>query len=294
MNSRVVVTGASGFVGAFLVHWLADRGFVVTAIARGAIGRSRPGVVWRRIDLAKLDALRDDFDVLIHCAAETPSSCADPAALYDTNLRMAKNLFFHPAVARARAVVFLSSVSVYGTIGSPVVTEETVSVDPDAYGRAKHDAEDMLAAAVRLGLASGLTIRLPGTVGKGSHDNFLSNSLRRVIAGEPVVADHPDALFNAVVYVGDLARFVTEWIESPRAGYGVTNLAATHPRAIREVLSMLVARVGRPTEIVYRAGGKTPFLISLEQAYSLGYKPASVEASIASFVRDATNGPTQG
>ncbi len=139
-----MVTGASGFVGAFLVHWLADRGFRVTAIARGAIGRSRPGVVWRCADLAKSDALPHDFDFLIHCAAETPNSCAHPPTLYDTNLRMARNLFFHPSVARAQAVIFLSSVSVYGKIGIPLLTEETAPVEPDAYGRAKHDAEEML------------------------------------------------------------------------------------------------------------------------------------------------------
>ncbi len=133
-----------------------------------------------------------------------------------------------------------------------------------------------------------------GTVGKGSHDNFLSDSLRRAIIGQPVVAHHPEALFNAVVYVGDLARFVTEWIESPRAGNIVTNLAATHPITIREVLSMLVTRAGRPTEIDFRAGGKTPFLISVERAYSLGYQADSVEASITSFVRDETDGQTRG
>jgi nucleoside-diphosphate-sugar epimerase len=188
--------------------------------------------------------------------------------------------------AKARAVVFTSSMSAYGTISVPVVTEDTPPQDPGPYGRSKLEGERLLAQAIERGLPSALAIRLPGTVGRGSHDNFLSHALARILAGEAVSARHKDALFNNIVYVGDLADFVAAWIMSPRPGYAVTNIAAREPIRIGELFSLLFARAGKSERISFSDDGKAPFQISLERAISLGYRPATVRDSVAAFVRD--------
>jgi nucleoside-diphosphate-sugar epimerase len=286
---HVVVTGAGGFVGGFLARWLADQGERVTAITRRAPPSEPPrnGLTWREADLRAPDALPDQFDALIHCAAETPARCPDPAVLYDTNMQAARNVFERALSAKARAVVFMSSMSVYGTISVPVVTEETVPQSPDSYGRSKKDAEDLLKACVARGLPSGLAIRLPGTVGKGSHDNFLSGALARVLAGDTVQISNPDALFNNIVYVGHLAQFLSRWIVHPRAGYAVTNLAAAEPMPVRDLIGLLFKCANKPLQVRESDGGKPPFLILLDRAMSLGYAPPAVRDSVQAFVRDA-------
>jgi nucleoside-diphosphate-sugar epimerase len=177
--------------------------------------------------------------------------------------------------------------SAYGSISVPLVTEDTPPDAPDAYGRAKRDAEDLLAGCVAQGLPSGLAIRLPGTVGRGSHHNFLSDVLGRVLRAEPVQARHPAALFNNIVEVGDLAAFLGDWVADPRPGYHLTNLAADAPLPIREVFSLLYACAGRPAQVSFTEDGKASFLISLDRAVQLGYRPATVRASIEAFVRES-------
>jgi len=293
MPLRVVVTGAGGFAGKFIAHHLAGRGFAVTAVARNLPESLLPdagGPVWRRADLRAPDALPERFDALIHCAAEIPARCQDPDELYRRNMDMARSVFGRAQDAGARSIVFLSSMSVYGAISTPVVTEDTAPQDPDPYGRAKGDAEQLLEAHVKAGLPSGLSIRLPGTVGRGSHNNFLSNALRQVLSGETVAANNPEAPFNNIVYVGDLAAFLGSWIEAPRDGYAVTNLAAADPMTIRDVVSLLFSCAGRPPKVRFGESGKKPFLISLDRAMSLGYRPASVRDSLANFVRDSLGG----
>jgi nucleoside-diphosphate-sugar epimerase len=276
MALHVVVTGA---------------GCEVTAISRQPVEPSSealPRLAWRKADLSLPASLPRRFDALVHCAAETPERCPDPADLYRRNMDVSRSVFGQLLKTRARSAVFLSSMSAYGAVAAPVVTEDMPPVDLDPYGRAKRDSEDLLQSCIQRGLASGLAIRLPGTVGKGSHDNFLSTALRRVLSGELVKGRNPDAPFNNIVYVGDLAAFLDAWIASPRPGYTVTNLGASEPLPMHEVFSLLFAFSGRDERVAFEPGGKQPFLISLDRAVSLGYRPATVRASLESFVRAAS------
>jgi nucleoside-diphosphate-sugar epimerase len=277
MAAHVVVTGAGGFVGGFVARWLAERGWQVTGHTR------------QKADLRSPGSLPAHFDALIHCAAETPERCPEPAQLYQRNMDLTRSVFDQAVAAHARSVVFLSSMSAYGTVSVPEITEDTPPGELDPYGRAKRDSESLLQACVGRGLPSALTIRLPGTVGKGSHDNFLSVFLGRVLRGERLKGRNPEAPFNNVVYVGDLAAFLAAWIASPKPGYAVTNLAASDPLPMKEVLALLFQCSGREPALEFEPGGKKPFLISLEHARSLGYRPSSVRASVESFVRDCVS-----
>jgi nucleoside-diphosphate-sugar epimerase len=286
MSLHVVVTGTGGFIGGFVAHRLAERGFTVTAITRRAGAQSVGRLICHHADLTQPDALPERFDAIVHCAAETPARCPDPVALYTSNVEAMRQVCERALQAGARAVVFTSSMSAYGTISVPVVTEDTPPQDPDPYGRSKLEGERMLADAVARGLPSALSIRLPGTVGRGSHDNFLSDALKRILADEAITARHKNALFNNIVYVGDLADFLAEWIASPLPGYAVTNIAACDPIRIGDLFSLLFAHTGKPERITFSEGGKAPFQISLEHVIGLGYRPATVRDSVAAFVRD--------
>lgn len=286
MALHVVVTGAGGFVGGFVARWLAARGCKVTAISRRPGGEARPNLNWREADLRSPGSLPARFDTLLHCAAETPERCPEPANLYQRNVDLSRSAFEQAMAARAQSVVFLSSMSAYGAVSVPEITEDTPPGELDPYGCAKRDSESLLQSCVERGFPSALAIRIPGTVGKGSHDNFLSVALARVLKGETVKGRNPESLFNNVVYVGDLGAFLGAWIANPKPGYAVTNLAATDPLPMREVVALLFEFAGREERFVFEAGGRKPFLISLARALALGYRPATVKASIESFVRD--------
>lgn len=289
MTTRVAVTGAAGFVGGFVARWLAARGFAVTAIARRRPVQSSPdpsGLAWCIADVCDPEAFPARFDALVHCAAVLPSSCPDPEPLYRDNMALARAAFERAVAAGARSAVNLSSMSVYGAIAAPVVSEDTQPRDPDPYGCAKRDAEELLAALAARHPLSALSIRLPGTVGRGSHHNFLSDVMTRLRAGEIVRATNPESLFNNIVYVGDLAAFIERRISQTVPENAVTNLASDEALPLREVLALMFDGAGQPARIEFALGGKAPFLIALDHARSLGYRPATVRASIAAMVRD--------
>ena len=249
--------------------------------------RQTSGITLCQFDLADDVQLPGRYDALIHCAADIPGLCADPNTIIRSNVEGAARIFSAARLAGAGTVINLSSMSVYGTVSVPEVTEDTPQAAPDVYGQSKIEAERLLDDMCRAGdFESGISIRLPGTVGRGSHHNFLSGVMSRIVSNEQVEIRSPDAPFNNIVFVGDLARFMEQWIGEPLGGHSVTNLAAEMPLPIGEVVESMFVYADQKPRITVKPGGKSPFLISLETARSLGYVPATVQTSVEAFVND--------
>ena len=106
---------------------------------------------------------------------------------------------------------------------------------------------------------SGVSIRLPGIVGAGGRNNFLSDSLQRILADEPVIASNPDAPFNNVVHVEDLAAWVIPLCDRMPEGHNAFTIAADEPLTIRDTLARLYRKAGREPRICWQQRAGTPF-----------------------------------
>ena len=285
----VLVTGAGGLVGGAVARALAARGWAVAALYRKSFPEALAdlaNVTLIQADLRSASGLPDRYDALVHCAAEVPALCPDEDELYRSNVEGTQAVFRHAAAAGARRVVYCSSMAVYGTIEAEVVDDATPLRDAGVYGRSKLAGERLLAALTAEGPdRRGVSIRLPGVVGAGSRNNFLSDALRQILAGNAIEARNPEALFNNIVHVSDLAGFVGHLLQHMPEGHRATTMAADGPEPIREVVATLFREAGRPEQVTYGRGGR-PFLISPEPARALGYAVPGVRDSLVRFVRD--------
>lgn len=147
MPLRILVTGASGFIGSALVPYLKAKGHIVRAAARQPASTivlpphefvSLPDLAgdvdWRR--------LVDGMDVVVHLAGIAHRGGAD-ADLYDRAVRLATAQL--AAACRGRKVkrlIFMSSIGAQtGSAADHVVTEEDEPKPVTAYDRAKLAAE---------------------------------------------------------------------------------------------------------------------------------------------------------
>lgn len=289
---RILITGAGGFVGHYVATMLADLHHTVLATVHRSVPdglRSHDKIEVTAFDLAATEDLEIDgaIDAVIHCAAALPSTVPDPDELYRTNVGGMERLLAAAVKAGTGTFINCSSMSIYGRIGVPLLEVDTPPVEPDAYGRSKQDSETLLAEAAEKHDLAALSIRLPGVVGRGSHDNFLSSVMARILAGEAVQARNPDALFNNIVHVDDLARFMAAQISTLEQGHRATTIAADPAIPIRQVMSLMFAEAGRPENVSYSEGG-APFLINPEAARSLGFKVPTTKASVLRFARDCS------
>jgi nucleoside-diphosphate-sugar epimerase len=145
---RVLITGASGFVGRALVAHLAKRGYAVRAASRRPVAASDGVEHVSSPDLARecdWGPLLGGVDAIVHAAAIAHTNGVDEAAHEAVNHRAVAAL---AAVSRGRAerLVFLSSIRAQsGAAAARILTEDQDPRPTDAYGRAKLAAEEALA-----------------------------------------------------------------------------------------------------------------------------------------------------
>ncbi|PZX13451.1 UDP-glucose 4-epimerase [Palleronia aestuarii] len=154
--SRIVVTGAGGFLGQALVAAAREAGHAVTALSRGEgppAWAEDAGIAAHRADLAAGSDLKESFagaDAVIHAAAGRGD---DAAHARDTRAATEAVVAAMPPGAR---LVLVSSFSVYAAAGLPdwATLDETSPTEPDgavrdAYARAKIAQEKIAVAAAQ-------------------------------------------------------------------------------------------------------------------------------------------------
>jgi UDP-glucose 4-epimerase len=249
------------------------------------------GIELIRGDACDPSGLPDRYDWLVHCAAEVPATMPSPDALYRANMEASRAIFHHAVAAGANGIVNLSSMAAFGDIGVLVVDEATPVHEPGAYGRSKLDAEKILCElAAEHGLCTA-SIRLPGVVGLGSRNNFLSDIGPKIARGETVRAVNPDAWFNNILHVRDLSAFIETLIGRLEPGHKVLTIAATDAMRIRDVLSRLFQLCGQVERIEFASATRAAFTIAFSEALALGYQPRTVSASLDAFGADLAQRP---
>ncbi len=210
--TRVLVTGAGGFVGGALCRVLAVAGFDVVAGTRnGELPAS--GLETRRIgDLSDKDVLADavaGIDMVVHLAAHA-HVLADielgPLSAYRRINVSGTRLIAETALdAGIKRLVFLSSVKVNGEqTGARPFGEDDPPAPEDAYGISKWEAEQAL-AAVALGTAmETFILRSPLVYGPGVRANFLS-LLKLCSAPLPLPFGTVTGNRRSLIYLGNLS-----------------------------------------------------------------------------------------
>jgi nucleoside-diphosphate-sugar epimerase len=146
---RVLVTGASGFLGGVACARLREDGHEVLALVRRP-GSEPPGttaVAGNLTDAAALSAAVGGArpDAVLHLAAEIASQ-RDEAKVRAVNVDGTRALIAACQAAGAPRVVFTSTV-VTGDAGGRVLTEDEPLPVTTPYGRSKQDGEQLLAGS---------------------------------------------------------------------------------------------------------------------------------------------------
>lgn len=252
--SRVVVTGANGFVGRAVCRLALAAGHDVAGLVRRQ-GGCIPGVREWVHDAPDFDGLADAWpddlvaDCVIHLAARVHvmhDESPDPDAAFDaTNVAGTLRVADAARTRGARRIVFASSVKAVGEgDGGAPLAENAVPDPQDAYGRSKLRAERALA---QFGQAAGLdvvVVRPPLVYGPDVRANFL-RMMDAVSRGWPL----PFAAITArrsLVYVDNLADALLRGATDPRAAGECFHVADDDAPSVAVLLRMVGDVLGKP------------------------------------------------
>lgn len=250
---RALVTGASGFVGKYLVERLTAMQYEVCAA-----GGPHDGGGYLPIDLRDRQSVDAAFDlarpdVVFHLAAQSfvPRAIEDPDETYGVNVRgtlnVAHALREHVRRTGQKArLLFTSSAHVYGTQPQQALPlrEATACSPGNPYAASKAAAEALLLGEARTFGLDVIVTRAFNHIGPGQDQRFAVPSfaaqLARIKAGASAQLQVGDlSTQRDFLDVRDVVAAYTALAERGRSGE-IYNVCSGVPVAMREVLGELI------------------------------------------------------
>lgn len=249
---KILITGASGFVGSAVVRQLLERGNQVRALVRPQSDRCNlAGLAVELVtgDLrepASLDEAVEGCQALFHVAADYRLWVPEPDGMYKTNVEGTRNLLLAAAKAGVERIVYTSSVATMGCLpdGKPANEETPVSLSDmiGHYKRSKFLAEAEVCRLVKESDLPVVTVNPSTPVGP--------RDLKPTPTGRMILqaaAGRMPAYVNTglnLVHVDDVARGHLLAFERGRTGeryiLGGCNMT------LKEILQELANFTGRP------------------------------------------------
>ena len=220
---KILVTGASGFIGSFIVEESLRRGFETWAAVRGSSSREYlrdERIHFLELNLSSKEQLMEqlrgkDFDYVVHAAGVT--KCLDKADFHRINTEGTRHLIdaIMAVSMPIRLFIFISSLSIFGAIREQQPYEEIRESDtpqPNTeYGRSKLAAEQYLASTS----LPYVILRPTGVYGPREKDYFIMAKSIKQHSDFAVGFKPQDITF---VYVQDVVQAVFLALEKGKTG----------------------------------------------------------------------------
>lgn len=301
-HSNVLVTGATGLIGAALARKFASQGLRVVAAVRNvakaeAMFGDAKGVEIVRWDI--LDRMDDalckslgDIDWFVHAASETSSRAfvERPVDTIRSVVHGAENALDAARRLGVSSMVFLSTMEVYGAPDKDSVTERDYGyLDPVAvrscYPEAKRLAENLCVAYASQYAVPVKIARLTQTFGEGVAYNdgrVFADFARAIIERRPIVLKTEGTTARCYCYLGDAVDAIETLLAKGENGQAYTVANEETFCTIREMAEMLVAAHPEANSSVVfdfgdaeKRGFAPPFRMKLDCARlrALGWTP---------------------
>lgn len=254
---RVVVTGASGFLGVAVIRQLAEAGFDCIGVSR----RDVPGL-YRVSRYSETPAA----DCLIHCAETNERATVNAGgALVETEARETLDALL---AGNYRHVIYMSSAVVYG---DQWITPRKISDSAevvDNYTRIKLTSEQ---AVLKHG---GTVARLSNLYGPGmAEGNVLSHILRQ-LDSDSAITMHSLEPIRDFLWVDDAAQAVRAIVKNKSTG--IYNIGSGRGTSIRKLVQLAQMAAGSSQDVIALQTAERPSHLVLDIAAtekSIGWTP---------------------
>ncbi|MCW5734325.1 MAG: NAD(P)-dependent oxidoreductase [Enhydrobacter sp.] len=294
-RKRVLICGATGFIGRNLVEALSRRtDFEIHAVRFTRPEYAAESVIWHRADLRdarQVDALLKGMEIVIQAAATTSGArdiVATPFIHVTDNAVMNSLLLRACFNHKVERFVFLSCSVMYGPRERPWRESEWDPAQPMhpryfGIGWTKLYIEKMCEFFGSLNVTKHTVIRHTNVF--GPHDKFdlershvVGATVTKAMTNEGTISvwgTGEEA--RDLIYVDDLVSFVERAIEFQTCAYALLHASAGEAIAIRDLVARIVAASQRDLRIEYNPEGptiKTSFALDNSRAREvLGWQP---------------------
>ncbi|WP_055489572.1 NAD(P)-dependent oxidoreductase [Streptomyces sp. TP-A0356] len=266
-SGRVVVLGATGFVGRHVGAALEAAGHQVLAVARRPV-KTPPSWHFHPMDLvndgpaALTQLIEAERPVAVVNAAGEVWSRSAGDMRQSNQLLVDRLLAALGATTQRPRLVHLGSVHEYSPQATGVALAEDSPTHPTtAYGRSKLDVTRAVLRSTEEGLTQAVVLRLSNVVGAGTPPaSLLGRVAQQLLAASgsdapAVVRVSPLRSSRDFVDAKDVSEAVVAAMRSARAVGRVVNIGSGTSQHVRAMVDLLIATSGRAARLVEGTGG---------------------------------------
>jgi nucleoside-diphosphate-sugar epimerase len=230
---KVIITGASGFVGSNLNDYLESFNELQSMCVRF--------IPNQQFDI--------NSDTIIHLAGKAHDlrKVSNPSDYYDANFELTKQLFDSFLMSKASVFIFMSTVKAVADNAGEIMTEDTVANPKTHYGVSKLQAEQYilsheLAAGKRVYILRPCMIHGPGNKG---NLNLLYQLVSKGLPWPLGAFDNKRAFLS----VENLCFIIKELLENKGIPSGIYNVADDESLSTNELITLIGESIGKKSVI---------------------------------------------
>lgn len=315
----IIVTGATGFIGRYLVDQLVEDGVEVLATGRSERGEAyykKAGIPFARVDITKeedFDNLpKENVDAVVHLAALLSIDVEKwkPADYLMTNALGTYNVLEYCRKSGSKKIIYAMTHSDVNRSKDLVITEETPrefgsTVGPGntlPYIVSKIAAMNFIEVYTKEAEMQGIVLRFPGIRGYGSrdaaYDTVFHRFIQKAIRSEPIEIWGEHKTVRDLVYIKDVVAAIIGALKSEKAN-GLYNIGSGEGMTIEDEARAIIkvfSPPDKPSEIIYRPDieevRKRSYIFDISKAKrDFGYSPKySYEEAMIDYKKEMESG----
>ena len=256
--TKVLITGAAGFVGRHLVRACLKKGWDVIGIDVRT-GAEDGGEIVRAdlLDRPAVARLLRDVDYVFHEGAVSSSPMFEPDPSHGVEVNVMGGLYLLQASAEAgvKRFVYASTSSLYGSLPVPWREDMAIPAPPNAYAASKLAFEYFAKMYTLRGELGTVGLRYfsvygPGEEPKGPYANMISQFLWAMRRSEPPVVYGDGHQTRDFTHVDDIVRANLLALGTESVGE-VFNVGTGRETSINKLVRKLSELLARPIEPAY-------------------------------------------
>ena len=294
---RVLMSGASGFIGRSLIRYLNTKYFIVGLDEKNlSLAVKQDNFIFNRLDVMELVSKRFDFDldVFVHLAAyiDVEESFREPLKYIYNNVYGTASALEFSRVNDIGRFVYISSAAVYGDPRYLPIDENHETRPISVYGSSKLLGEEIVKMYSEIYGIEYVILRLFNVYGPGQNPQYagvITRFIENVLGGRPPVIYGDGLQTRDFIHVSDVCEAIKLAIEKDVVG--TFNIGSGTQTRIVDLANLIIELTGKKLEPVFtspREGDIRHSYADIKKAREeLGFEPKiDLESGIEDLIRN--------
>ena len=215
-NKRIAVSGASGFIGSYLLNELSKHSDTVFGLSRKKIKIKKFKIIKINLNKEKdLIKIVKKFDIFFHFAADTNLERAekDPNQNFISNVMPIINLIKYSTKLKKKIkIVFASTGTIYGLNKKKNISEKDIPFPITVYDKHKLLVEKILKINKKFNLIDSVSLRIQSVYGKSLSESkektrgVLNKIIKKSLKGKSIVVYGGGNYYRNYIHISDLVN----------------------------------------------------------------------------------------